>query len=313
MVSSGTKAVLEWQGYKLVGRTGGVKGCHWLRAKLLHGKACYKEKFYGIESHRCLQMTPTVNICNCQCLYCWRFHGMQDYPRAERDEPGKILDGMIAAQREIVSGFGGDERCERSMWEEARDPRHVAISLSGEPTLYPALSDLIAECERRHMTTFLVTNGTNPSALERLDPLPTQLYVSISAPNEDIFNRLCLPRSRDLWNRQLETLRLLPSLSTRKVVRHTLVSGWNIGWESEYARLISIAEPDFIETKAYMFVGDSRNRMTVDNMPSHEIIRTFADRLSMETSYEHVDEHRDSRVALLARKGSNKNRIIGSV
>lgn len=303
MKSGSAQLILEWQGYKLVGSTGAVKGCHWLKAKLLHGKACYKEKFYGIKSHRCLQMTPTVNICNCQCLFCWRFHGMRDYPSSEVDEPKELLEKMIEAQREIVSGFGGDRRCDNVMWAEARDPKHVAISLSGEPTLYPKLSELIAECNKRGMSTFLVTNGTTPKALADLDPLPTQLYVTIAAPTPEIFERLCLPRSSRLWERVNDTLALLPSLDTRKVIRHTLVREWNLGWESEYAKLVSKAEPNFVEAKAYMFVGDSRNRLTVDNMPTHEDIRTFSDRLATELSYEITDEQRESRVVLLSRDG----------
>lgn len=300
MKHADARSKLEWQGYKLVGSNFGVKGCHWLKSKLLYGKACYKEKFYGIRSHRCLQMTPTVDVCNCQCLYCWRFHGMKDYPKASKEEPREILDRLIEAQREIVSGFKGDERCREEMWEEARTPMHVAISLSGEPTLYPGLSDFIGECRRRRMTTFLVTNGTNPKALERLEYLPTQLYVTVAAPNRGIFERLCLPRSGGLWNNVLETLDLLSSLDTRKVIRHTLVANWNFGWESEYVKLIRRAEPDFVEAKAYMFVGDSRNRLTVDDMPSHDQIRTFSDRLAAELSFKIIDEHRDSRVVLLS-------------
>jgi len=308
---SSSKAILEKQGYKLVGASAGAKGCHWLSQKLLTGNGCYKSKFYGIESHRCLQMTPTVNICNCQCLFCWRFHGMRDYPNGEQDDPAELLDKLIAAQKEIVSGFGGDERCDRAMWQEAREPKHVAMSLSGEPTLYPGLSGLIAECKKRGMTTFLVTNGTNPAALERLECLPTQLYVTMAAPNREVFEKLCLPRGKGLWEKFNETLSLLPSLDTRKVIRHTLVKGWNLGWEDEYAKLISKAEPDFIEAKAYMFVGDSRNRMTIDNMPTIEDIRTFSDRLSGLTGYKVEDEHRDSRVVLLT-KGTRERRITSA-
>lgn len=224
---------------------------------------------------------------------------MQDYPNGKLDDPAELLDRMIDAQKEIVSGFGGDARCDRTKWQESREPKHVAISLSGEPTLYPGLSELIGECKRRGMTTFLVTNGTNPKALARLDELPTQLYVTMSAPNQEIFEKLCLPRSPRLWERFNETLELMDSIDTRKVIRHTLVKGWNLGWESEYAKLIVKANPNFIETKAYMFVGDSRNRMTVENMPGIEEIRTFADRISSETSYKKADEHADSRVVLL--------------
>ena len=134
------------------------------------------------------------------------------------------------------------------------------------------------------MTTFLVTNGSVPRALESLDTLPTQLYVTVAAPTEELFDRICVPQSSNAWSSLMETLRLLPSLDTRTVVRHTLVKGWNLGWEDEYAALDRIAEPMFIEPKGYVFVGDSRRRMTMDNMPSHIEVREFSQRLAEKLS-----------------------------
>src|SRR5205807_1271461 len=64
--------VLERQGYRIVGEHSGVKLCHWTKASLTKGLGCYKQTFYGIESHRCLQMTPTVDACNLACQFCWR-------------------------------------------------------------------------------------------------------------------------------------------------------------------------------------------------------------------------------------------------
>ncbi len=160
---------LERQQYRIVGGTGAVKLCHWMRQKLIHGRPCYKEEFYGIDSHRCLQMTPAVNICNFRCLFCWRFHGMTGFDSADYPEPEELLDRCIQEQRLLVSGFKGDERCDpERLWEEARNPNQVAISLSGEPTLYPELGEFIALCKRRGMTTFLVTNGSVPKALAEL-------------------------------------------------------------------------------------------------------------------------------------------------
>ena len=45
--------VLERQGYRIVGEHSGVKVCYWTKSKLTRGIGCYKETFYGIESHRC--------------------------------------------------------------------------------------------------------------------------------------------------------------------------------------------------------------------------------------------------------------------
>lgn len=294
---------LEGQQYRIVGGTGAVKLCHWMRQKLLYGRPCYKEQFYGIRCHRCMQMTPVVNVCNFKCLFCWRYHGMTGLDDGYPD-PEELLDGCIAEQRFLVSGFKGDSRCDPGLWEEARRPDQVAISLSGEPTLYPRLGEFIELCKRRGMTTFLVTNGSVPKALAELSPLPTQLYVTVAAPNRTLFERLCVPQFPRAWDNLVETLELLPSLSTRTVIRHTLVDGWNLGWEDEYAKLDEMAQPLLIEPKGYVFVGDSRTRMHVDNMPSHGSVRQFSIRLAERLGLDVLGERGDSRVVLLGEKGT---------
>ncbi|MEW5936559.1 MAG: 4-demethylwyosine synthase TYW1 [Candidatus Thermoplasmatota archaeon] len=299
-IDESLRTILERQGYRVVGRHSGVKLCHWLGERLLRGRCCYKEDFYGIRSHRCLQMTPSLNHCTQTCLFCWRYQGRSERAITDPDDPKEILDGMIAAHRKLITGYKGDPRCPPALWEEAWKPRHVAISLSGEPMLYEHLGALIEECHRRGMTTFLVTNGTCPETLERLEPLPTQLYVTVAAPNEAIYKRLCVPVIEKGWERLQSSLALLPSLSTRRVIRHTLVRGWNMGHEDAYARLDMTAEPDFIEPKGYVFVGYSRERMTLGNMPSHAEVRAFSRELAKRTGFEVVDEKEDSRVCLLS-------------
>ena len=293
------KAMFERQGYAIVGNHSAVKTCHWLRESLINGRPCYKERFFGIDSHRCLQMTPVANTCNHACLYCWRYQGSDDSP-VVWDEPKTIVEGSIEAQRRLVSGFKGDPRCDELMWKEARDPNQVAISLTGEPTMYPYLGELIKEYESRGFTTFLVTNGTLPNALRDLSRLPTQLYISVDAPNEEIYERLCRPKFRGGFDRIKETLSLLPSLETRTVARHTLVEGWNLGFEDQYAELDSLGAPDFIEPKGYVYVGYSRERMEIENMPSFDRIRGFAGRMGELTGYEIAGETAPSRVVLLS-------------
>lgn len=299
-MDSDTRRLFERQGYKVVGSHSGVKLCHWLRQKLLHGRRCYKEKFYGIECHRCLQMSPTLEQCNQNCLFCWRIQNFPGWDFEKTDEPEDILRGAIEAQRSLVSGFKGDERCDLKMWDESRNPTQVAISLTGEPTFYSRLGEFIQLCKDRGMTTFLVTNGTTPKVLESLDPLPTQLYVTVAAPNADIHGKLCAPIGERSWQRLNNTLELLPSLGTRTVVRLTLVDGWNIGWEDQYSELIAKAEPDFVEPKAYVFVGASRERLSIENMPLHKTIKDFSRRLASKLGYEAIDEKADSRVVLLS-------------
>ncbi|MFQ5986189.1 MAG: 4-demethylwyosine synthase TYW1, partial [Thermoplasmata archaeon] len=57
MLEPQTAELLEKQGYKLIGSHSGVKLCHWTKQSLKHDRGCYKQHFYGIDSHRCMQMT----------------------------------------------------------------------------------------------------------------------------------------------------------------------------------------------------------------------------------------------------------------
>ncbi|OYT44249.1 4-demethylwyosine synthase TYW1, partial [Candidatus Bathyarchaeota archaeon ex4484_40] len=127
----------------------------------------------------------------------------------------------------------------------------MTMSLTGEPTLYPRLSELIVEAEKKGMITFLVTNGTMPEVLEEMSPLPFQLYVSVSAPDVKTYIKVSRPLIKDGWERLNRTLELLPSLETRKVIRLTVIKGWNTRNYEGYAKLIRKAEPSFIEVKAY--------------------------------------------------------------
>ncbi|MCI4332787.1 MAG: 4-demethylwyosine synthase TYW1 [Thermoplasmata archaeon] len=291
---------LVGQGYQLTGRHSAVKLCYWTRQSLTQGRDCYKGRFYGIESHRCLQMSPAIDSCNLHCRFCWRSQGWEnDETMTEYDDPEALLDRSIEAQRRILSGFKGEGSVDPERWAESQAPKHVAISLTGEPTLYPKMNRFLELCAERGITTFLVTNGTNPDALRAMHPLPTQLYVSVTAPNPEVFRRLTAPSDVHAWDRLLESLEIIRGLRTRRVVRHTLVRGWNLGWVEQYAELDLLARPDFVEPKGYVYMGRSRQRLGRSHVPSHDEIRAFAESLAARTGYRRLDESPESKVVLL--------------
>ena len=307
-ISARELAELERAGYRFVGdhKQGAVKVCHWTRKSLLGRGSCYKEQFYGrelgIRSHRCLQFTPSLPFCDHRCIYCWRNTNVthSDWV-GEVDEPADILDGAISAQKKLLSGFGGNAHVNKKKFEEAQEPRHCAISLAGEPTFYPNLSELIEECGRRGMTIFLVTNGMHPEVLEHIAE-PTQLYISVVAPDPETYKVVCQPTVPDGWGRLNRSLELMPSFTCRRVIRLTLVKGLNFKDVPGYAKLIEKATPNFVEAKGYMWVGYSRKRLTMENMPLHGEVREFAEGLARETDYGIVDESEPSRVVLLKKK-----------
>jgi tRNA wybutosine-synthesizing protein 1 len=301
-------------GYRILGqhRHSAVKPCEWLKRSLRGQGHCYKQQFYGIESHRCMQFTPSLQFCTLGCKFCWRDTSFT-YPKwnikskgkTVADSPNEILDEATYQQQQLLMGFKGNDKVDLKKWKESQSPKHLAISLAGEPTLYPLISDLILETKKRKMTSFLVTNGTQPKVLQDMD-LPTQLYVTVAAPNEEIYRKTCNPLQKSAWKNLNSTLQLFPSLDTRKVVRLTLAKGLNFLNPDIYSKLISKAEPDFVEVKAFMSVGFSRVRIPYGDMPSHDEIKGFAEIISSEISYPVADEKRDSRVVLLSKSGKKK-------
>ncbi|MEA1992859.1 MAG: 4-demethylwyosine synthase TYW1 [Euryarchaeota archaeon] len=296
------RGLLKKQKYKIVGKHSAVKLCYWLKKSLMENRVCYKQKFYGIKSHRCLQMTPSVTACTHKCLFCWR-PTQYTNPRVEDpDPPEYIVEKSIEAQKRLLSGYRGVlDRVNKEKLEEAEKPNNVAISLAGEPTLYPYLNELIEGYKKRNFTTFLVTNGTNPDVLEKIS-LPWNLYVTIPAPNETVYKRLCIPQIPDGWERIMKTLDLFPSLDTQKVARLTLVKGYNLKNPEEYAKLIERASPTYVEPKAYMHVGYSQKRLEIENMPTFQEIMEFSRKLEELTGYRLKDFSKSSRVALLVKE-----------
>ena len=291
----------------MVGEHSAVKRCRWLYNTLIHNQPCYKQKFYGIKTHQCIQMTPAVFSCTMRCLFCWRVQsGDKGLKWNEKvlpvcDEPEDIAAACITAQMRLLSGYKANAKADRQKYQEALTPRHAAISLTGEPTLYPRLGELISCFHRRGFTTFLVSNGTIPSALATLEEEPSQLYISACAPNKEVFDATCRPQIPKAWDRLNETLALLPTFNCPTVMRITLARHLNLKHPELYAKLVEKANPTYVEPKGYMHVGFSRLRLSYANTPSHEQIREFAISLAERTGYKMLDESKESRVVLLSR------------
>lgn len=301
--------ILKKQKYQIVGKHSAVKKCKWLHESLVNDRFCYKQKFYGIKSHRCLQMTPTL-ICNLRCKFCWRIQpedlGIENYGLNidKWDDPKFIIEESIKAQRRILSGYKSQVKENKISYEkynEALNPKHAAISLDGEPTIYPYLSDLIEEFHKKGFTTFLVTNGTQPNVLSKLKEEPSQLYVSLYATDKKNFIEVCKPNNPNAWENIIQTLEILSSFTCPTVIRLTLVKGLNMQNIDEYAKLILKASPTYVEPKAFMHVGNARKRLKFENMPSHEEIKSFSLKLAEKLSYEIIDESKESRVVLLSK------------
>lgn len=300
------KQTLERQQYRIVGGHAAVKICYWTKESLRAGRVCYKELWYPpVESHRCMQMTPYLG-CNYHCLHCWRLHsgdrGMEwkEFPFTKKlDEPEEIVEECLEKRSELLMGFKGNPKVDKKKFDEALRPRMMTMSLTGEPTLYPRTGELVEEAKRRGMITFLVTNGSLPKRLEEVDPLPWQLYVSVYGPDPKTYHKIARPEIPKAWDRLNKTLELLPSLETRKVIRLTMIKGYNMKDPEGYSKLIEKAEPNFVEVKAYEWVGESQRRLPREAMPWMDNVRRFAKEISIRTGYETRGEFEPSGVVLL--------------
>jgi tRNA wybutosine-synthesizing protein 1 len=295
MRSEACKA-LKKQGYQFFNErsSAALKPCMWNKRTLRGGDMCYKHTFYGIESHRCVQMTPTLR-CNQRCLFCWR--SMEHEVREEEEiDPAELVAKVPALQKKALSGFKVSQYVTPERFAEALDPNMVAISLSGEPTCYSRLPELIDLFNEQEYTTFLVSNGTRPWVLERCRPY--QLYVSLDAPDRETYLRICRPKE-DYWEFLQESLSMLGS--RRSVIRVTVVQGKNDFCPEGYARMIQDSGADFVEVKGYMYLGYSRKRLSRENMPEHEHVREFAEAITDHCDYRLLDERPISRVVCLER------------
>ncbi|MBI5393184.1 4-demethylwyosine synthase TYW1 [Candidatus Woesearchaeota archaeon] len=302
------KKKLEQQQYEFVGQHSACKVCAWTKKDLKDEGHCYKGKFYGINSHRCVQMTPT-QTCNHACTFCWRdLDSHTAILMSEKiDEPKDIVDGCIKSQIKQLTGFGGNIRANQEKWENSKDPMHFAISLNGEPTIYPKIGELVKEINSRGMSSYLVTNGTFPKKIKKMfdnNQLPTQFYVSVDAPNKQLFNEIDRPLIPDCWDKLMETLQFLPKLKekTRTVLRYTLLKNINMIYPEQWADIIILSQPLFVEIKGYMFVGSSRQRLKIENMPRHHEVKAFALEICKYSGYKLIDEHEQSRVVLLMKE-----------
>jgi wyosine [tRNA(Phe)-imidazoG37] synthetase (radical SAM superfamily) len=392
--------------YRIVGKNKhtAIKPCHWLEQKLMTGRNnrnCYKGIF-GVESHRCLQNSPTMPFCNQQCVFCWRDTESGNLSRefiVEPDEPKELVDEMIRHHQDIIrnhlplrrylenyeimadvlyymlknsedhslnslskSLHVSKNKIERAVnllknqefihpsddslknyklddeisccigsraevvklinislttpdeimqaHSEAMNPNHAAISLDGEPFLYPKLGGLIKEFRDRDMTSFVVTNGTLPERIEGLNTFPSQLYITLPAPNKEIYKKICRPMIKNGWEKITQSLDLLNSLSCRTVVRLTAVKNLNLmeNYLDEYIKIIDKANPNFFEIKGFTLQAHALNitkRLGSEKsmhyyFPTYEYLEDLAVKFEAKSNFPLIYKNKASRDFLYA-------------
>lgn len=304
MITPALRDALTKQGYRLIGSHSGVKLCRWTKSMLRGRGGCYKHTFYGIESHRCMETTPSLACAN-KCVFCWRHHTnpVGTEWRWKMDQPEKILQEAIENHQNMIKQFRGVPGVKADRYEEGMAVKHCALSLVGEPIMYPEINRFLRLLHHHKISSFLVTNAQFPEEIRTLEPV-TQLYVSVDASTKDSLKKIDRPLFKDFWQRFLDSLKALGDKQQRTVYRLTLVKAWNVDELRAYSELVTLGRPDFIEVKGVTYCGESSaSSLTMANVPWHEEVIHFVQQLADQLpDYEIASEHEHSNCLLIAHK-----------
>jgi wyosine [tRNA(Phe)-imidazoG37] synthetase (radical SAM superfamily) len=243
----------------------------------------------------------------------------------------------LEESRELVERFVASRKDIIEVHSEAATPKHVAISYDGEPTMYKRLPELVTEFRKRGISTFVVTNGTFPERIiemKETGTLPTQLYVTMAAPDRETYLRVCssvkpyFPVHHDHWERLNRTLGLLSSLDCRTVIRVTSVRGVNMIKPESYREKIKKANPSFLEVKGFSISGNAPRiserlgdtdigamdpallKIAFQYAPTHDEIMHFAKAISSDFSlFPLVSESKLNRQALMSVGWKNPKKV----
>lgn len=241
---------------------------------------------------------------------CWRHH-TNPVGREWKwitDDPVYIVETALKMHVGMIREAKGVPGVLEERWREAHTVRHCALSLVGEPIMYPRINDLVRELHARCISTFLVTNAQFPKAIEQLVPV-TQLYVSVDAANEEALRKVDRPLFADAWARLRKSLALLSMKEQRTVARLTIVKGYNEADLKGYAELCALGAVTLIEIKGVTFCGKSdASDLTMESCPWHHEIVDFGRKLLAELRsipnappYDLACAHQHSVSVLLAR------------
>ncbi|XP_050002226.1 S-adenosyl-L-methionine-dependent tRNA 4-demethylwyosine synthase TYW1 isoform X2 [Alexandromys fortis] len=267
MITPALREALTKQGYQLIGSHSGVKLCRWTKSMLRGRGGCYKHTFYGIESHRCMEATPSLACAN-KCVFCWRHHTnpVGTEWRWKMDQPELIVKEAIENHQNMIKQFKGVPGLKAERFEEGMEVKHCALSLVGEPIMYPEINRLLKLLHQQGISSFLVTNAQFPEEIRNLTPV-TQLYVSVDASTKDSLKKIDRPLFKDFWQRFLDSLKALAA-------------------------------------KGVTYCGESAaSSLTMANVPWHEeVVRFVQELVALLPDYEIACEHEHSNCLLIGHK-----------
>ena len=88
--------------------------------------------------------TPSLSCAN-KCVFCWRHHKnpVGREWRWEVDNPEMLVNGAVERHQQMIKELRGMPGVIPSRMEEAMTVRHCALSLVGEPIMYPYIDEFV--------------------------------------------------------------------------------------------------------------------------------------------------------------------------
>lgn len=225
--------------------------------------------------------------------------------------------------KELLEKMVTNESDIKQSYNRALNPNHAAISLDGEPTLYPYIGEFVDTFRKRKFTTFIVTNGTTPEVVSQLQDnstLPSILYVTLPPPNQQDYSNIHRPKVKGTWDKIQTTLHMLKELPTRTVLRITAVNHLNIKGElvDAYVKVITEIQPNFVDIKGFTLEGASMsisNRLDSNQpgsyyFPDFTELEIFAQNISEKSGFPIAEIHEKSRDILLAVNWNQNHSLV---
>ncbi len=88
-----------------------------------------------------METTPSLACAN-KCVFCWRHHSnpVGTEWKWRTDSPQEILDGALKEHYAMVKQMNGVPGALEERLREASQVKHCALSLVGEPIMYPEIN-----------------------------------------------------------------------------------------------------------------------------------------------------------------------------